>query len=189
MPHSLPAKGTKRIGMVARWRPVHRGQAVVLRNLSDHAEQLLIGIGSANRYNYRNPFTLQETMDMLHLALADCDNVMLLPIDDLDDGPRWAQMVREQFGPLDLFVTANAYVGELMRTFYPVEHPVSFVPAEQRVPITGTQVRLVMARGEAWEQLVPDAVANYLKENGLDERFRREFGLQTLAAATTIQSD
>jgi nicotinamide-nucleotide adenylyltransferase len=43
--------------MVARWKPVHRGHAVVLRALSDRAEQALIGIGSSNRYDSRNPFT------------------------------------------------------------------------------------------------------------------------------------
>jgi hypothetical protein len=34
-----------RIGMVARWRPVHRGHAPVLRALCDRASQALIGTG------------------------------------------------------------------------------------------------------------------------------------------------
>ena len=54
-----------RIGMVARWRPVHRGHVPVLRALCDRAAQALIGIGSSNRYDLRNPFTLEETINMI----------------------------------------------------------------------------------------------------------------------------
>ena len=47
--------------------------------------------------------------------------------------------------------------------------------------IDGTLVRLAMARGADWQSLVPATVADYIQANGLDQRFRREFGLQTLA--------
>jgi nicotinamide-nucleotide adenylyltransferase len=82
-----------RIGMVARWRPVHLGQAAVLQALCDRADEALIGIGSANRYNLRNPFTAEETMEMIRLVLDGRDNYTLLPIPDLDDGPRWRKMI------------------------------------------------------------------------------------------------
>mgnify|MGYP002750839863 CR=1 FL=1 len=55
----------ERIGMVARWRPVHLGHAPILRALCDRATHALIGIGSSNRYDFRNPFTLEETIDMI----------------------------------------------------------------------------------------------------------------------------
>ena len=51
--------------MVARWKPVHLGHAAVLRALCDRGEQALIGVGSANRYDARNPFTVAETREML----------------------------------------------------------------------------------------------------------------------------
>ena len=60
----------QRIGMIARWRPVHRGHAPVLRALCERASTALVGIGSSNRYNFRNPFTLEETTDMIRQVLA-----------------------------------------------------------------------------------------------------------------------
>ncbi|MEW5828039.1 MAG: hypothetical protein AB1846_04045, partial [Chloroflexota bacterium] len=69
-----------RIGMVARWRPVHKGHLPVLRALCGLAETALIGIGSSNRYNLRNPFTLAETEDMLRLALAGRGTYRLIPV-------------------------------------------------------------------------------------------------------------
>jgi nicotinamide-nucleotide adenylyltransferase len=170
-----------RIGMVARWQPVHLGHAPVLRALCDRAAQALIGIGSANRYGLRNPFTLEERREMIHLALDGRSNYELIPVPDLDDGPRWRLMILDLFGPLDLFVTANPYVRSLLSTDYRLLDPVQLVAEQDRVPLNGTMVRWEMACGPGWRDLVPEKVADYIAAGGLDERFRNEFGLQTLA--------
>ena len=176
-----------RLGMVARWRPVHLGQSPVLRALCDRAGHALIGIGSSNRYNLRNPFSLEETNDMIRLVLAERENYTLIPVPDLDDGPRWREMILDLFGPLDLFVTDNPYVASLLAEDYTITRPVTLVPDDEKVPIDGTMVRREMARGEGWRQLVPVEVADYITVHQLDERFRREFGLQTLALDTIIE--
>ena len=90
-------------------------------------------------------------------------------------------MVVDLFGELDLYVTANPYVASLMAQCYRVVHPIELVDDQERVPVDGTMVRREMARGDAWRELVPEAVAAYIVDNGLDRRFRREFGLETLA--------
>lgn len=176
-----------RIGMVARWRPVHLGQAAVLNALCDTAEQAFIGIGSSNRYNLRNPFTAEETMDMIRLVLDNRDNYTLLPIPDLDDGPRWRKMILELFGPLDIFVTENPYVTNLLSQDYNVIRPVSLVPDDQKVAVNGTMVRQAMAAGDGWQEMVPVEVAEYIRQHKLDGRFRQEFGLETLAMSLIIK--
>ena len=176
-----------RIGMIARWKPVHLGHTPVLHALCNCAAEILIGIGSSNRYNPRNPFTLTETIEMIELVLAGRRNYTLIPVPDLDDGPRWRVMVKELFGPLDGFVTANPYVANLLAADYQIIRPVELVPDDEKIAIDGTMVRRAMARGEAWQNLVPPEIANYLKSRNLDERFRREFGLQTLAMDIMVQ--
>jgi len=173
--------------MVARWKPVHIGQARVLHALCDFAEHVRIGIGSSNRYNARNPFTLEETMNMLDLALEGRENCQLLPVPDLDDGPRWREMVITLFGDLDCFVTDNPYVANLLANDYHVMRPVKLIAPEEQVRIDGAAVRIMMARGEHWQTWVPPKVAQYIRQNELDQRFRREFGLETLALQTTIR--
>lgn len=176
-----------RIGMVARWRPVHRGHAPVLRALCVHASETLIGVGSANRYNARNPFTVAETMDMIRLVLGERDDYTLLPVPDLDDGPRWRDMVGEMFGPLDAFVTANPYVASLMSAMYRLVRPVDLITASEQIAIDGSSVRLAMARGAGWVEMVPPEIAAYIKMHKLDGRFRREFGLETLALDSIVR--
>lgn len=170
-----------RIGMVARWKPVHNGQAPVLHALCRSSHAAVIGIGSSNRYDLRNPFTADETEAMIRAVLADEDGYEVVCVPDLDDGPRWRAMVRDVFGALDLFVTDNPYVASLLEGVYPLARPVTLVPEAERVPVEGTLVRREMARGGRWRELVPEPVATYITSLGLDERFRREFGLRTLA--------
>jgi len=181
-----PIDRFERIGMVARWRPVHRGHAPVLRALCDGASQALIGIGSSNRYDLRNPFTLEEAVDMIRLVLTGRKNYTLIPVPDLDDGPRWRVMVMELFGPLDRFVTDNPYVSSLLAADYSIIKPAELVPEDEKVAVDGRMVRREMARGDGWRDLVPEEIAAYVAARGLDERFRREFGLQTLALDAII---
>ena len=176
-----------RIGMIARWRPVHLGHSAILRVLCQRGGEVLIGIGSSNRYNLRNPFTLEETQHMIELVLSDFRNYRIIAVPDLDDGPRWRGMVREQFGALDLFVTENPYVTSLLKDDYRIARPIELILPEEQIPVDGSRVRRAMARGEDWESLVPKEVAEYIKSNQIDLRFRQEFGLQTLAMITVVE--
>ena len=177
------------IAMIARWRPVHLGHTPVLRALCERSNRAIIGIGSANRYNLRNPFTMEETIDMLKLALVGYSNYELIPIDDLDDGPRWRKMIMPLLGSIDLFVTANPYVAKLLQGDYPICRPVSLIHDVDKIPLDGTMVRHAMAAGNEWEQMVPKSIAGYIKSNKLDQRFRREFGLEALAMQTIVDRD
>lgn len=177
----MPARFSA-LGMVARWKPVHLGHAAVLRGLLAAAPRVVLGIGSANRYDARNPFTAAETRDMIRLVIGDAPGVAIHDVPDLGDGPRWRAMVAEMMGPLDAFVTDNPYVASLMAEACRVMRPVEFVAPDHRIALDGTTVRRAMSQGDGWRPLVPPPVAEYIVSHGLDARFRREFGLETLAA-------
>jgi nicotinamide-nucleotide adenylyltransferase len=183
----MNTKSFNRIGMVARWKPVHLGHLPVLHALCEQAEHALIGIGSSNRYNARNPFTVDETTDMLNLVLASYDNYTLISVPDLDDGPRWRLMILDLFGPLDAYVTANPYVAHLLIEDYALIKPVALVAEAHRIAVDGTMVRREMVRGGPWQDLTPPEITHYILERKLDERFRREFGLETLALDAVIR--
>ena len=176
-----------RVGMIARWKPVHLGHVPVLEAVCGGATEALIGVGSSNRYNLRNPFKYEESAQMIRLVTGDVKNLSIVAVPDLDDGPRWREMVMKMLGRLDLFITDNPYVTKLLSGDYTVTRPVELVPAGARIPIEGSMVRREMARGEGWREMVPQQVEAFITEKGLDERFRREFGLETLAIETAIR--
>ena len=180
-------KKFKRIGVVGRWKPLHNGGAVLLEALCSQAEEVVIGIGSCNKHNARNPFTASESEEMIRGYLSPrFSNYSFVHVPDFAhipeyrDGQKWRSYVLEHFGELDAFACGNAYVKELLKDDYRIINSWELVPEMDRVFVKGSMVRLEMARGDAWNKMVPQTVADYL-EKGLVERFRKQYGLETLA--------
>ncbi len=179
-----------RVGVIGRFKPLHNGGALMLDAVCENADHVLIGLGSSNKYNLRNPFTIEESAGMVQAYLSPrYSNYQLVPVPDFghvpefSDGKKWKEYVKEHFGALDYFVSGNAYVSDLFKDTYVIIHPSVFIPKEKHLKIRATEVRLKMARYEDWQALVPETVASYLETNGLVDRFRKEFGLQTIAAS------
>lgn len=186
------SKAYHRVGLIGRFKPLHNGGAVLLEAICEHAEHVVIGLGSSNKYNARNPFTSEESQAMIAAFLSSLAvpqqqyEFLHVPdfghIPEFADGQKWREYIREHFGKLDAFISGNSYVSALLKDDYRIVPAVTLVPTEKHIPIKGSMVRMEIAKGtEAWKDLVPAVVRDYLLENNLVERFRREFGLQTLA--------
>ncbi len=178
-----------RTGVIGRFKPLHNGGAVLLEELCRKAEHVVIGIGSANIYGIRNPFTAEESKGMTDAYLSPrFSNYEFVLVDqfghlpEYSDGKRWTQEVLKLYGDLDAFVSGNEYVRELLAPHYNVIESYLIVPPEKRIHLSATEVRIEMARGESWRAMVPEEAEKYMEGNNLVERFRREFGLKTLAS-------
>lgn len=171
------------IGIIGRFKPLHNGGAAMLDAIAAETQELVIGIGSANKYGVRNPFTAQETEEMIRAYRAAPTRFAHIP--DYGDATAWVDHIRGEFGDLDAIVSGNPYVTQLLSPHYHIIHPNSIIPAEKQSPIHSTHVRLAMAKDDGWETLVPPAVAQYLREHGLVERFQREFGAETIQSCAT----
>jgi len=172
--------------VLGRWQPVHTGHQAVLQSLCEKYTSVVVGIGSSNIDDYRSPFALADVECMLRLALDGFDNYSLIPVPDLPDDGAWTRRAIDLIRRPDIFFTANPYVRSLFAGRLPLAHPVEAIPRGRRTPVTGTQVRRELARGDGWIPLVPPAVADYLIENGLDTLFRTTYGLHTLAMETIV---
>ena len=176
-----------RVGIIGRFRPLHNGSASLLDSLCSKADKVIIGIGSSNRYNFRNPFTAEETIEMIDKYLADkYENyeIILLPdfahIPEYRDGKKWKSNVIDKFGKLDYFVTGNPYVAELLKGNFKILDPEQINPKLCTCRVHGKEVRLKMVDFDDWQSLVPPKVADYLERNDLVERMRKRFGLITI---------
>ncbi|MBI2581156.1 NUDIX domain-containing protein [Candidatus Woesearchaeota archaeon] len=176
-------------GVVGRFRPLHIGSALMLEAVCGQANEVVIGIGSSNKYNSRNPFTAEEARDMIDLHLGPrFSNYRFAFIQDyghipeFKDGKKWAEEAVAAYGTLDCFVTGNEYAKQLLAPHYPAINSYEIIPRESWIMLSGTMVRTAIAQGSLWKPMVPVAVADYLERNGLVGRFRKEFGLETIAA-------
>ncbi len=176
------------LAVIGRFKPLHNGAALMLDALCDQAEEVKIGIGSSNKYNQRNPFTAEETEEMLRSYLSPRhDNFEIIYVPDFAqipqyaDGQEWRTYVREHFGTLDGFVSGNDYVRNLLKEDYLMIHPAALIPQERWVKIRASEVRLEIVQGkEHWKDLIPSEVVVYLEKNNLIERFKQEFGEEIL---------
>ncbi|MFA6089434.1 MAG: hypothetical protein WC755_06225 [Candidatus Woesearchaeota archaeon] len=182
------AKSLGKAGIIARFKPLHNGAKLMLEYTCKNADYVLIGIGSVNKYNMRNPFTFEETKDMLetqgYLQNVPHNIIQLYDsghIPEFRDGKKWKLQIEEKFRGIDNIVTANPYVTKLLEDKFKIVHPSTLIPKDEWQYIKATQVRVEMARNHNWQALVPEKVADYIMKNKLDDRFRKEFGLEVLA--------
>ena len=168
------------VGIIGRFKPFHLGHEALLRELCRSAGRVRIGIGSANRYGPRNPFTVGETCEMIHAVLSGA-SYDLVPLDDYGhlpeyaDGSRWRQQVVGAFAGCSWIVSGNPHVAGLLGPCFRVLHPIEVLPPERWVSTSSSAIRKAMAAGRDWQRHVPAPVAKYMEENRLVARFRREF--------------
>jgi len=177
-----------KVGLIGRFKPLHNGGYIMLEAACEQAESVTIGIGSSNKYNLRNPFTGKESEEMICSALKPkFSNYQIVHIPDFAhmpqyrDGQKWRGYVLETFGKLNYFISSNDYVANLLKNDYKIIHPSEIIPAEKQIPLRATEVRYEIAKFGNWKELVPKAVALYLEKNFLIDRFRKEFGIETIA--------
>jgi nicotinamide mononucleotide adenylyltransferase len=179
-----------RLGLVGRFRPLHLGGAKLLESVCNSAQHVVIGIGSCNpeSYGYRNPFTANEAEDMIReYSSGRFSNYEIVHVPDFGhipkyrDGQKWVEHIVDNFGSLDGFVSGNDYVKNLLEDHYTIIHPKDIIPKDELIESKGSIVRLMMAKGDlGWRHMVPTEVGLYLVENNLVERFRKEFGEETI---------
>lgn len=175
------------VGVIGRFKPLHNGGAIMLETLCKQSKHVKIGIGSCNKYNIRNPFTAEETEKMIHAFLKPkFKNYSIIYVPDFAhipeyrDGKKWKEYMIKHYGKLDAFISGNKYVRDLLRDTYKIIAPGTIIPRRKQTKLNATFVRSAIAKEENWQRLVPEEVAGFMQEKKLDERFRREYGLDTL---------
>ena len=127
-------------------------------------DRLIIGIGSAQYSNTpQNPFTSEERREMIEKALAaeGIESYEVIAIDDTNNHGIWVSHV-ERLVPDFKVVFSNDPV--TLRLFREKDYEVREPPLHRREMFSGTEVRERMVTGKDWEQLVPQVVADYIKQ-------------------------
>jgi nicotinamide-nucleotide adenylyltransferase len=175
-----------KIGVIGRFKPLHNYTASLLEKLCRESEEVIIGIGSSNKYNRFNPFTAKETKGMIDVFLSKKYNnykIVCIPdsghIAKYRNGEKWKKDILKKFGNLDFFVTGNEYVKTLLEKNYKIVDSYELLGIKKN-GFHSTDVRIEIAKNGDLKKFVPKEVADYLEKKKLIERFRKEFGKETL---------
>ncbi|MFA7303592.1 MAG: nicotinamide-nucleotide adenylyltransferase [Methanoregula sp.] len=153
----------KRGFYIGRFQPYHNGHQTVLERIAQSADEIIIGVGSAQlSHTIENPFTSGERVLMITRALASLDcPFYVIPIEDVQRNALWAAHVRSMTPPFDLCYSSNPLVVRLFREAgIEVQSPAMY----ERDRHSGTEIRRRMREGEVWEELVPPAVVKVIRE-------------------------
>jgi nicotinamide-nucleotide adenylyltransferase len=153
----------KRAFYIGRFQPYHNGHHAVLSAIARSADEIVIGIGSAQlSHELQNPFTAGERVLMLTRSLRGIGvPFYVIPIEDIRRNAIWAAHVMSMTPPFQIVHSANQLV---VRLFAEAGISTHTDAMHERDRHSGTEIRRRMIAGEAWEPLVPPEVAAVIAE-------------------------
>lgn len=148
---------------IGRFQPYHDGHQAMVEGIVDEVDELVIGIGSADRsHTPRDPFTAGERVLMVTRALADLETpIYTVPIEDLNRNAVWVSHVRSMCPRFDVAYSNNPLV---IRLFEEAGVEVRSSSLYDRESLEGAEIRKRMRDGGDWADLVPAPVAEVVRE-------------------------
>jgi len=168
--------------LVGRFQPLHYGHLHAIRYSLARAEELVIGLGSAQYgWTERNPLSVDERYEMIVRCLRaegiPLVRICISPIPDTESPEEdWGEIVLDRVPRVDVAFTNDRQTREdLERVGIRVEP----IPFYRRDIFVATQIRKLAAlRNPIWRQLVPTSVAEFLDSIGFETRMREILGSQ-----------
>ncbi len=161
----------ERVFYIGRFQPYHNGHQSVLLDIGKEADEIVIGIGSAQlSHEPDNPFTAGERVLMITRALKElvCP-FYVIPIEDIKRNALWVTHVRSMSPPFDLVHSGNPLVVRLFKEAGIAVHSPAMY---ERDTHSGTEIRSRMVTGRSWQDLVPPEVYQVIMELDGERRVR-----------------
>ena len=159
--------------LIGRFQPFHLGHLAAVKFALTQVDNLAIGIGSSNRFNEkRNPFSAEERKEMIVSSLdeSDLQKCKIYFVPDVNDHAKWTYHVDQIIPKYDVVFSNDDFTHELYKKR---DIKVVSVPLKQREILSGTDIRLKIASGQSWEDLVPNGTAKVLLKINAKDRLAK----------------
>ena len=154
-----------------RFQPYHNGHHGIIKKIVEEVDEIVIGIGSAQiSHTLEDPFTAGERVMMITQSLEDLDiTCYVIPIEDINRNSLWVSHVKSMTPPFKVVYSNNPLV---QRLFKEEGTNVRTLPLLNREEYAGEEIRRRILRDEKWEDLVPKAVVEVMREIDAVERLK-----------------
>ena len=151
---------------VGRFQPMHLGHLKAIQYILGEVDEVVIVVGSTQiSHELNNPFTVGERISMIRRALEEAgippNRYWIIPVPDAGMHMVWVAQV---VGYCPEFSVAYTNEPLTRRLFIEAGYEVRPIPYFNRGVYSATEVRRRMLNDENWEELVPPAVAKFIKE-------------------------
>ena len=157
-----------------RFQPFHFGHLKVVEWALDDFKELVILIGMADEsHTLRNPFTAGERIWMIREALksegVDLSRIITATAPTMNIYVGNAYYIIKLVPEVKTLITRNPVIGQVFKSAgIEIIEPPTF----NRELYRGKVIREKILRGEEWESLVPEKVAEIVQRIGGVERIR-----------------
>ncbi len=146
---------------IGRFQPFHNGHLSVVKEMVNHVDTVIIGIGSAEtNYTSDNPFTAGERFSMIENSIKDICNYHIIPIRNINNYALWVKHLSLLLPPFQKVFTGSP----LIKTLFEGEKQYDVIEIQKNINISGTEIREKITKKEDWQQYVPTAVKQFLEE-------------------------
>ncbi|MCD6590968.1 MAG: nicotinamide-nucleotide adenylyltransferase [Candidatus Aenigmarchaeota archaeon] len=155
------SKEKKKLALfIGRFQPFHKGHLAVIKDILKENDEIAIVIAGPRKPDEKNPFSFEERKEMIEKALKNegVANYIIHKIYDVNDDRKWAKAIKD-LGDFDVAYSRNSWT---IRCLKMVGIPVKKHKFYERYKHCGTKIRKRMADGKKWEDLVPEAVYEYI---------------------------
>jgi nicotinamide-nucleotide adenylyltransferase len=135
---------------IGRFQPLHIGHITIIQNLLKQYDQVVVAIGSAakNRMN-KNPWTLAERMEVLHMVFGDIAKIRFISqVDCLDDDEWWKDIINKS-RQIDRVYSGNSWVLSICE-----KHAMPFTGISVLYELSATKVRKRLSENQSIVDLV-----------------------------------
>jgi nicotinamide-nucleotide adenylyltransferase len=156
--------------VIGRFQPFHKGHYSVVDEVLRKCDDLVMVIGSAQEsHTARNPFTAGERYLMISSSLSPEERLRtaIIPVPDVNRYSVWVAHVESYVPPFDIVFSNSDLTRSLFsQAGYAVKKTKAYKPGLY----SATAIRVKIAAGGNWWNLVPSPVASIIE--GLDGRER-----------------
>jgi nicotinamide-nucleotide adenylyltransferase len=149
---------------IGRFQPYHLGHHAVIKEIAREVDEVVICIGSAQvSHELDDPFTGGERYLMISRSLREDSifNFFVVPVLDVNRNAIWVAHVESLIPPVDTVFSSNPLIQRLFKEKgYKIRAPLLF----NRKEYSGSEVRRRMLSDENWDDLMPKAVVEVVKE-------------------------
>ena len=152
--------------LVGRFQPFHKGHLYLIKKALEVADQLIIGIGSANITDVNNPLDYEIRRKIIKAVLykEKLQNkvIKIVPLDDFYNNEKWKNNVQKQLSlalsgaeRVDLVVGNNEWTNNILKQ---AGYKILECPYFNRYLYEGWRIRRMIVEGKNFEKRIP----NYL---------------------------
>ncbi len=167
---------------VGRFQPFHKGHLKVVKRILKENDRVILVIGSAEKnFLPKNPLTAGERHTLIDEGLREAripaSKYCIIPVRNVNNYALWVNHINVYVPPYQRLYTGSEIVKACYTGKYQKGHRKNKVGPEitqikRDPPISSTQIRDAIIKGNNWEDLVPKAVSKLLKEWGIEERLQ-----------------